>query len=694
MPMKLTRRMTILGATLLTVVFAAAQQAQRADMLFEAAAKKERVEGDLKGAIEQYKKIAQGGDRASAAKALVRMAECHQKLGDSEAGKIYERVVRDFADQAESAAAARTRLASMRKAPAGGHDISFRRVTGVAQNEHGAAVSYDGRYIAHHLHPDQLGTLAVRELATGKVHTLAVRSPGSSDRPGLAVISRDSKMVAYAWGTWEGNFELRTLPLQTSSPGQPRRLFRSEDVREPYPHAWSPDGTQIAVRVGRVDGTAQIGLVSTADGSLKVLKSVDWRVPYNTMMSFSPDGKYLAYDLAADNNSEQRDVFVMAVDGSRETAAVAHPSHNRLAGWSPDGKHLLFFSDRTGSGGLWSQAVVDGRPQGAAALIKADLGSSARAIGMTASGALYVSSSVEGSDIEVVSVDFATGQIVGSPVKPITDYVGANSQPEWSADGKFMSYVSRREGLPVLAMRELGTGKVRVIRPKLLNIGSRAWSPDGKFFAVQAPDLKDRDGLFLVDAETGEASLLVAGEGPTPAWSPDGKKLYYGRRIDKQQALFERDMVSGAEREIIRRPALGYNVHLSPDGRWIAAMTEDAAGKFEAAILFPASGGEVRELMRVNQPPGLAIALWAPDSNSIIVKVGRGYEEKKALEYWQVPISGGEPRKTDLKIDSASRPRLHPDGRQLALTTGQGKEEVWVLENFLPASTASKGRLP
>jgi Tol biopolymer transport system component len=147
------------------------------------------------------------------------------------------------------------------------------------------------------------------------------------------------------------------------------------------------------VRVNDRRGSVRIGLVSTVNGELKVLKTADARVPVNAKMSFSPDGKYLAYDLTHADNSAHGDVMVMAVDGSRDTPVVAHPSYNALAGWSPDGKHILFFSDRTGSRGLWSQAIVEGRPEGAATLIKADAGSSSKSIGVTASGALYVLSS-------------------------------------------------------------------------------------------------------------------------------------------------------------------------------------------------------------------------------------------------------------------------------------------------------------
>ena len=66
---------------------------------------KAEVEGDLKGAIEAYKKVVAnaGANRALAAQALVRMAECYQKLGGAQARKVFEQVLRDYADQAEAA---------------------------------------------------------------------------------------------------------------------------------------------------------------------------------------------------------------------------------------------------------------------------------------------------------------------------------------------------------------------------------------------------------------------------------------------------------------------------------------------------------------------------------------------------------------------------------------------------------------
>lgn len=104
--------------------------------------------------------------------------------------------------------------------------------------------------------------------------------------------------------------------------------------------------------------------VERRDGSLRILKSVDWKGP--TKIFFSPDSQSIAYDLAGTENSNERHVYIMALDGSRETAAVVHSSQNVIMGWSPDGRHLLFASDRSGSYGLGGLPVAGGKSVGTA----------------------------------------------------------------------------------------------------------------------------------------------------------------------------------------------------------------------------------------------------------------------------------------------------------------------------------------
>src|SRR5690242_5693269 len=111
-----TRSALVAGALLVgSWMFGADQKGSSAEVELQAAIHTEMVDGNFKAAIEQYKKAAQSTNRAVAAKALVRMGECYEKLGDSEARKAYERVVREYADQKEATAAANTRLGAISK---------------------------------------------------------------------------------------------------------------------------------------------------------------------------------------------------------------------------------------------------------------------------------------------------------------------------------------------------------------------------------------------------------------------------------------------------------------------------------------------------------------------------------------------------------------------------------------------------
>ena len=115
-------------------------------------------------------------------------------------------------------------------------------------------------------------------------------------------------------------------------------------------------------------------MAGVADGSMRVLKSHGWRGA--DAMFFSRDSRYLAFDLPASDEVDQRDIFILAVDGSREVRAVADSADDRVAGWSPDGRFLLLTSTRTGSRSLWALPVSGGTPLGRPELVKTDIGSS------------------------------------------------------------------------------------------------------------------------------------------------------------------------------------------------------------------------------------------------------------------------------------------------------------------------------
>jgi dipeptidyl aminopeptidase/acylaminoacyl peptidase len=79
-------------------------------------------------------------------------------------------------------------------------------------------------------------------------------------------------------------------------------------------------------------------------------------------------------------------------------------------------------------------------------------------------------------------------------------------------------------------------------------------------------------------------------------------------------------------------------------------------------------------------------AAWTPDSQTVLID-GRAPDASPATdnrELWLAPTTGGEPRR--IQLGTPLKPggfRVHPDGRRIAFVSGDNKEELWVLENFL-----------
>ena len=88
--MKTTRVGRFLAVTivagLLATPFAIGQKEEQAEVLMQAAHQKQLVEGQLEEAIQIYKRIVQEhpGNRVVAAKALLEMGQCYEKLGNTE----------------------------------------------------------------------------------------------------------------------------------------------------------------------------------------------------------------------------------------------------------------------------------------------------------------------------------------------------------------------------------------------------------------------------------------------------------------------------------------------------------------------------------------------------------------------------------------------------------------------------------
>jgi Tol biopolymer transport system component len=680
----------VLGAA--TIDLVRAQTSDSAAVMLEAARQKETLDGDLRGAIKQYEAIVSTygqTNRGAAAQALLRMAGAYEKLGVAEAPRIYERVVRDFGDQKDAVAIARSRLGAAATANTSGDRAVW---TGPKVDPFGR-VSPDGRYITY-VDWNEYANLMVHDVVTNTDRKLTPYDTWDWNvrgQAGSSVISRDGRQVAYAWDDAKTK-GIRVLPLHATDFPTPRQLLSlSEDeVRFYGPEDWSADGKWLAITLNRRDGTSQIALASVADGSLRVLKSMGWFSPQRIF--FSPDSRYIAYDLNASDTDAQSDVFVMAIDASREEPVVVHSAEDVVAGWTAEG--ILFTSDRTGPTALWRQRIVEGKASGAPELLR-DIGSSALSLGVTDAGVMFAFKNISSRDIKIAPVDLQAGTPTGPIVHFDKGLLEGPSNSSWSPDGRYLAYQACRG--QCLAIRTVATGEVRRLPRTVLYPNSPSWSPDGKWLLVGGRDFRGRNGLFRIDAQTGAAETLVIDSllRPDPQWSPDGGKLYY-HASNKGHAQVERDLASGVEREIFRQ-AENFSAQLSPDGRQLLVQTRDQTDDKTVVIRFTlisVADGERRDLLTLKDGEQLLqfrIADWMPDSLALLVAKRSG--PKVAL--WVVPIDGGAHRELNVDVSTwtlgipwdgtgwhDSGFALSPDGRHIAFLMGSKSSEVWAIENI------------
>ena len=346
--------------------------------LFQKALAKERAEGNLDEAIALYKKVIEESKEESlAAKAQLRIGICYEKLGKEKAKlaqEAFQKVVDNYPMQVEAVKTARAKLSVFLRAEAltirdskglsirsllfalrGGEEIGFGRV-----------ISPDERYLAYFDY--KVGAMAISDFSTGKKRIL--NSKIKKDEPWgnswSFIWSPDSDALLCNW--WQTqDFQWSDLRIIQIDGTEQRLLFRSDIYDDVYPMDWSSDGSQIlAAFYAEHSEGKEIGLISVEEGTEHILKTIDREWGY---MEFSPDDRYIVYDYLPEEEYSRRDISILSIDGKDEYRLVAHPAHDSLVGWSPDGNYILFMSDRTGTNDLWLIPVEEGKPSGKAKLI-------------------------------------------------------------------------------------------------------------------------------------------------------------------------------------------------------------------------------------------------------------------------------------------------------------------------------------
>jgi len=226
----------------------------------------------------------------------------------------------------------------------------------------------------------------------------------------------------------------------------------------------------------------------------------------DTSPVWSPDGRRLLFVSDRDGN---REVYVMSADGSSQLNLTRDPAEDWTPAWSPDGQQIAFASFRDGN---W--------------------------------------------EIYVMAAD-------GANVRRLTRSPAADYAPVWSPDGKRIAFVSDRSGnLDIWTMATDG-GDLRRFTDHSATDQSPTWAPDGTMLAWESY----RDGNMEIYAANIDGSELrnlsqdVYADDHGVTWSPWGDRLAYYTNRNKGWDIMTLDLNTGQRTNITQSDDLEQAPH-------------------------------------------------------------------------------------------------------------------------------------
>lgn len=409
----------------------------------------------------------------------------------------------------------------------------------------------------------------------------------------------------------------------------------------------SPDGRHIVF-----DLLGDIYLLPISGGEAKLLSGGP---AFDMQPRFSPDGKMIAFtsDRGGGDN-----IWLMDADGSNRRP-LTKESFRLLSSpqWTPDGDYLVarkhFTHTRSlGAGEIWMYHRMGGtglqlteKESWTSDQNEPALSPDGRWVYYSRSGPFDYNRNVHAGIYQINRFDRSTGRI-----EPVTRTSGGAVRPTPSPDGRKLAFVRRMGTETVLMIRDLKTGRERILFRGLDRDQQETWAIHGLYPAFSwTPDnlhivISFGGGFHRISLESGSVS-----------------KISFNANVQKQIA----DAVSfdfpipddTFETQLIRWPTL------TPDNKYLIFQ---AAGYLYRKAL---PDGRPERLTRTKEyleyAPSVSLdgkhivyVVWCDSKGGHIKKVTAG--EK------------GSARLLTTKPDQYANPVLSPDGKKVAFLQGSG----------------------
>jgi len=324
---------------------------------------------------------------------------------------------------------------------------------------------------------------------------------------------------------------------------------------------WSPDGQWLAVDDADSPHEAfGIFLISVSGGERKRLTRPENIIIGDVAPRFSPDGRTVSFIRAF--HRAYQELFVVSVEGGTPRQLTNDGKQISDQDWMPDGKALVFGSDRSGEFRLWklaygSDAVRTAHPTGIYGDFPIQF-SLARKAPVLVYSALQHDLNVWRLDLDAVPPKRWSRVIASS---------GQDASPQYSPDGRRICFRSDRSGEEQLWISDPDGGNTAQLTRGSLHPSVGRWSPDGR--AIVFNNARTGEIYLAVQDAAGQWSLKPTGAtGYHPVFSLDGAWIYAGT----MSAIVRFPAQGGPATQVAATK--GISLDVSPDGSYVYFVRE------------------------------------------------------------------------------------------------------------------------
>jgi eukaryotic-like serine/threonine-protein kinase len=549
------------------------------------------------------------------------------------------------------------------------------------------------------------------------------RDPGMEIEPAL---SPDGRLVAYASGLMP-SLEIRVRQVDG---GSPIAVAKESDRPQRWP-SWSPDGSRIMFAsprgieiVSALGGTARVVVPHAPDpnddpwGSSGLLMPGGWTPDGRSIafirgdslylqdlasgsprmlaqggqmhsLAWSPDGRWIACVLG--NRQAQQPGFLFANGGAATLGLIpasgGEPKplsedeyYSASPVWGPDGKSLIFISNRAGGVDLYQMRLRrDGRPKGEPSRLTNGL--RALSVSLARDGRRIVYSDFEETSNAYSMPIPERGPVSVRNAEPVTRGNQVIEDLEVSRDGRWLAFDSDLRGNHDIYRMRLPDGEPERLTDDNAEEFWPTWSPDGGEIVFHGFPGGPRH-LFLMTSDGRDRHQITDGpdDDRSPWWSPDGRTIYYLRNFNgpgnEIRALTRgKDSSWSPPRTIFKGET--FPASPSPDGSVVAFANVGAVRVMRS------DGDSVRTLVPRGDgaAPRALYVDWSEDGRTVYYLA---LDPAEQATIWSVPVSGGSP-KLLVRFDDPTR-EWHRFGFKAQLgrfyfTVGDRQSDVWMAES-------------